>query len=107
MAFIEDMQGRDLALLQTLDGRIITYTPQNGETSGSPRVIAGMFQAFSEAVGGETVDVLVNNPILSVRTMDVPELAAGDVFAIDGQDYEAAVIRPDSEGITEIMMEQL
>jgi hypothetical protein len=39
--------------------------------------------------------------------MDVPELAAGDVFAIDGQDYEAAVIRPDSEGITEIMMEKL
>lgn len=103
MAFIEDMQGRDLALLQTLDGRIITYTPDGG----TPRVIAGMFQAFSEAVGGETVDVLVNNPILSVRTMDVPELAVGDVFAIDGQDYEAAVIRPDSEGITEIMMEKL
>lgn len=103
MAFIEDMQGRDLALLQMLDGRIITYTP-DGDT---PRVIAGMFQAFSEAVGGETVDVVVNNPILSVRTMDVPELAVGDVFAIDGQDYEAAVIRPDSEGITEIMMEQL
>lgn len=103
MAFIEDMQGRDLALLQTLDGRVITYTPDGG----TPRVIAGMFQAFSEAVGGETVDVLVNNPILSVRTMDVPELAVGDVFAIDGQDYEAAVIRPDSEGITEIMMEKL
>lgn len=103
MAFIEDMQGRDLALLQTLDGRVITYTPDGG----SSRVIAGMFQAFSELTGGESVDVLVNNPILSVRTMDVPELAVGDVFAIDGHDYEAAVIRPDSEGITEIMMEKL
>ena len=103
MTCIEEMQGRDLALLQTLDGRIITYTPDGG----TPRVIAGMFQAFSEAVGGETVDVVVNNPILSVRTMDVAELAVGDVFAIDGQEYEAAVIRPDSEGITEIMMEKL
>lgn len=103
MAFIDDMQGRDLALLQTLDGRIITYTPDGG----TPRVIAGMFQAFSELTGGESVDVLVNNPILSVRTMDVPELAVGDEFSIDGQDYEAAVIRPDSEGITEIMMEKL
>ena len=103
MAFIEDMQGRDLALLQTLDGREIIYRP----SVGVPRAVSGMFQAFSEAVGGETVDVVVNNPILSVRTMDVPELAVGDVFSIEGQDYEAAVIRPDSEGITEIMMEQL
>lgn len=103
MTFIEDMQGRDLALLQALDGRDIIYRP----SVGVPRVIAGMFQAFSELTGGETVDVLVNNPILSVRTMDVPELAVGDVFAIEEQDYEAAVIRPDSEGITELILEKL
>lgn len=103
MAFIEDMQERDLALLQTLDGREVTYTPDGG----SPRVISGMLQEFSELTGGETVNVVVTSPVLSARTIDIPEIAVGDLFSIDGQDYEVAVIRPDNEGITEIMMEKL
>ena len=103
MAFIDDMQERDLALLQTLDGREVTYRPQ----VGVPRVISGMLQAFSELAGGETVDVVVASPMLSVRTTDIPEIQVGDTFTIDEQDYEVAVIRPDSEGITELMMEKL
>ena len=77
------------------------YTP----TGGATRAITGMFQAYSELVGGETVDVLVNNPVLSVRTTEVPEIATGDSITIDGVDYEVAVIRPDSEGITELILE--
>jgi hypothetical protein len=103
MAFIEDMQERDLALLQALDGREVTYTPDGG----SPRVISGMLQAFSELASGETVDVVVASPVLSVRTIDIPEIQTGDQFTIDGQDYEVAVIQPDSEGITELMLEKL
>ena len=103
MAFIDDMQERDLALLQALDGREVTYRPQ----VGVPRVISGMLQAFSELAGGETVDVVVASPVLSVRTIDIPEIQVGDLFTIDEQDYEVAVIRPDNEGITELMMEKL
>ena len=103
MPFIETMQERDLALLQTLDGRVITYYTQ----SGSPRIVPGMLQAFSELSGGETVDIVVNQPILSVRTADVPEISLGDQFQIDGQNYEVAVIRPDSEGISELFLEKL
>ena len=103
MAFIDDMQERDLALLQALDGREVTYRPQ----VGVPRVISGMLQAFSELASGETVDVVVASPMLSVRTTDIPEIQVGDTFTIDEQDYEVAVIRPDSEGITELMMEKL
>ena len=103
MPFIEAMQERDLALLQTLDGRVITYYPQ----SGSPRIVSGMLQAFSELSGGESVDIVVNQPILSVRTIDVPEISLGDQFQIDGQDYEVAVIRPDSEGISELFLEKM
>ena len=103
MSFMDDMRLHDLSLLQTLDGRVVTYTPDGGE----PRVLSGMFQAFTEVTGGETVDVVVARPILSVRTIDVPELQTGDIFSIDGQEYETAVIRPDSEGITEIMLEKL
>ena len=102
MAFIEDMQGRDLVLLQTLDGRTITYTPDGG----SPRIVAGMLQSYAEVAGGESVDVIINTPILSVRTADVPEIAEGDAFSIDGQDYTAAAVRSDNEGITEIMLER-
>jgi len=103
MAFIDDMQERDLALLQALDGREVTYTPDGGV----PRVISGMLQAFTELTGGETVDVVVSSPMLSVRTIDIPEIQVGDQFTIDAQDYEVAVTRPDSEGITELTLEQL
>lgn len=101
MPFLNDMHGHHLSLLQALDGREIFYTPAGGAT----RAITGMFQAYSELVGAETVDVLVHNPVLSVRTDDVPEIATGDSITIDGKDYEVAVIRPDSEGITEVILE--
>lgn len=103
MSFIKDMQERDLALLQTLDGREVTYTPMGG----LPRALSGMLQEFSELTAGETVDVVVSNPVLSVRSVDISEIQVGDQFTIDGQDYEVAVIRPDNEGMTELLMEKL
>ena len=103
MSFLDDMRLHDLALLETLDGRVVTYTPDGG----SPRVLSGMLQAFSELVGGETIDLVVNQPVLSLRTMDIPEIAVGDRFSIDSQTYEVAVIKPDSESITELLLEKL
>lgn len=103
MAFIEDMQERDLALLQALDGREVTYTP----AGGMPRTVSGMLQEFTELTGGETVDVVVAKPVLSVRTIDIPEIQVGDLFTIETQDYEVAVVSPDNEGITELMMEKI
>ena len=103
MSFLDDMRLHDLALLETLDGRVVTYTPDGG----SPRVLSGMLQAFSELVGGETIDLVVNQPVLSLRTMDIPEIAVGDQFSIDSQDYEVVVIKPDSESITELLLEKL
>ena len=103
MPFIDDMHGHHQTLLDTLDGREVTYTPQGG----SPRAISGMLQEYSELTGGETVDVVVSNPMLSVRTTDLPELQVGDQFTVELQDYEAVVISPDHEGITEITMEKI
>lgn len=103
MAFIEDMQAHHLSLLEKLDGREVVYTP----LVGVPRVLSGMLQSFSELAGGETVNVVVTNPILSVRTNDIPEITVGDQFSVDGQDYEVSVIQPDNEGITELMLEKL
>jgi hypothetical protein len=103
MTFMDDMRGHHLTLLNALDGREVTYTPDGG----APRVLSAMLQAFSELVGGESVDVVVNNPVLSVRTQDIPEIRTGDQFTVDGKDYEVAVIRPDSEGITELILEAL
>ena len=103
MSFIEDMQERDLALLQALDGREVVYTPQ----VGVPRLLSGMLQAFSELTGGESIDVVVAAPVLSLRTDDIPEIQVGDLFTIETQDYEVAVVSPDNEGITELMMEKI
>jgi hypothetical protein len=103
MGFMEEMHMHHKSLFQALDGRMITYIPQGKEA----RLLPALFQAFTEVAGGETVDVVMARPILSVRTGDVSGVQTGDVFFIDGQDYEAAVIQPDSEGITEIRLEKL
>jgi UDP:flavonoid glycosyltransferase YjiC (YdhE family) len=103
MPFIEDMQERDLALLQALDGREVVYTP----LVGVPRLLSAMLQEFSELTGGESVDVVVAKPVISLRTIDIPEIQVGDTFNVDDQDYEVAVISPDNEGITELMLEKL
>jgi len=103
MSFLDDMRLHDLSLLQTLDGRVVTYTPDGG----TPRVIAGMLQEFSEMVSGESVDITSSHPVLSVRTADIPEIQTADQFQIDGQEYAVQVIRPDNEGITELILEKL
>ena len=103
MPFIDDMHGHHLSILEALDGREVTYTPDGG----SSRTVSGMLQEFTELTGGETVDVVVAKPVLSVRTIDIPEIQAGDTFTVGGSDYEVAVVSPDNEGITELMMEKL
>ena len=95
------MAERDLAILQALDGREVTFIPDGGAS----RIISGMFQALSELVPGDSVEVVASAPILSVRAIDVPELDVGDRFQIDGKEYEAVVIRPDNEGMIEIRLE--
>lgn len=103
MTFLDNMQEHDLSLLQTLDGREINYSPQNS----SPRLVIAMLQEYTELVDGESVEIVSSNPVLSVRTIDIPEINIGDLFTVDGQDYEAQVIKPDNEGITEIILERL
>ena len=103
MSFIEDMDNHHLSILDMLDGREVIYTP-DGEL---PRVVSAMMQEFSELREGETVNIVVTNPILSIRSLDIPEITLGDHFNVDGQDYEVAIIRPDNEGITELTLEKL
>lgn len=103
MSFLDDMRLHDLSLMQTLDGRVVIYTP----CKGTSRVIAGMLQEFSEMVSGESVDITSSRFVLSVRTADIPETQTGDRFQIDGAHYEVQVIRPDHEGITELILEKL
>lgn len=107
MGFIDDMADHHLSILDRLDGREITYTPLGTPNGGASRVLSGLFQAYSELTGGESVDVVISSPVLSVRTQDIPEIAVGDQFTIEAQDYEVAVIRPDEEGITELLLEKL
>ncbi|MDA0307498.1 MAG: hypothetical protein O2832_02095 [Proteobacteria bacterium] len=103
MSFIDDMQERDLTLLQTLDGRAITYTP-NG---GIARTISGMLQEFTQLVDGGSVEVVATHPVLSVRSVDIPEIATDDAITVAGVNYKVVNIRPDNEGIIELILEKL
>ena len=97
------MQERDLALLQRLDGRLIIYTPDGG----TPRNIIGMLQEYTEIVNQGSVDVMATHPVLSVRVVDIPEIATGDAISVGGVNYKVASIRPDNEGIIELILEKL
>ncbi len=103
MSFIKNMMDHDLALLQTLDGQYIVYTPK----TGSPRVIDGMLQEHTQMVYGQSVDVVATQSVLSVRSIDLPDIQTGDKIAVDSQTYEIAIIRPDNEGIIELVLEKL
>ena len=101
MTFLQDMDQHHLAIMDKLDGREVIYTPQDG----SPQTITGLFQNYTEMLGSDNVDIVSSQPVLSVRTIDVPNIQTGDHIEIDGASYSIAVIRPDSEGITEIILE--
>ena len=103
MSFIDDMQERDLSLLQTLDGRTIIYTPDGS----SPRLLSGMLQEFTEIVNNGSVDVMATHPVLSVRSVDAPEIATDDAITVDAVNYKVTSIRPDNEGIIELILEKL
>lgn len=103
MSFMDSMAAHQLSIIEALDGRQVTYHPE----VGTPRVIPAMLQSFSELVEGDSVDVVSRQPILSVRTIDIPDIQIGDQFTIAGDSYEVAIVRPDSEGITELFLERL
>lgn len=103
MPFIEDMHLHNLSIFETLDGRSIIYNP----TQGTSRILKGMLQEYSEIINGENIDLVSSKPVVSVRTNDIPEIQVGDLFQVDSQDYEVQVIRPDNEGITELILEKL
>jgi len=103
MTFLQDMDQHHLAIMDKLDGREVIYTPQGG----SPQTISGLFQNYTEMLGSDNVDIVSSQPVLSVRTVDIPSIQTGDHIEIDGNSYSIAVIRPDSEGITELMLEAI
>ena len=103
MSFIKNMQDHDLALLQTLDGQYIVHTSK----SGKMRVIDGMLQEHTQMIPGGNVEVVATHPILSARSIDLEDVNIGDKIAVDSQTYEVAIIRPDNEGIIELVLEKL
>ena len=109
MCFSKNMQEHDLSLLQTLDGQHIIYTPK-GDSSpkgGTARVIAGMLQEQTQMVHGQSVEVVATHTLLSVRSIDLPEVKTGDGIVVGNQAYEIVVIRPSNEGIIELVLEKL
>ena len=103
MGFVKNMMEHDLALLQTLDGQYIIYTPKQGK----PRVIDGMLQTRAALIPGGHVEMVSTEVILSVRSIDSHDMQVGEKIAVDNNTYEIASIRPDNEGIAELLLEKL
>ena len=80
MTFLQDMDQHHLAIMDNLDGREVIYTPQGG----LPQTITGLFQNYTEMLGSDNIDVVSSQPVLSVRTVDIPNIQTSDYIEIDG-----------------------
>ena len=103
MGFVKNMQEHDLALLQTLDGEYIVYTPRQGK----PRVIDGMLQTRAALIPGGSIEMVTCETILHLRDIDSYDMQVGEKIAVDNNTYEIASIRPETEGITEVSLEKI
>ena len=103
MSFIKNMMEHDLALLQTLDGEYILYTSNQGEQ----KVIDGMLQTRAAFVQGGSVDMVATETVLHMRAVDSQDMHVGERIVVDSQTYEIAIIRPDNESITELVLEKI
>lgn len=103
MSFIKNMQEHDLSLLQALDGEYVLYTSSQGFT----RVIDGMLQTRTAFASGGYAEMVTTETILQIRVMDSQNMQIGEKIAVDNQTYEIAAIRPETEGITELLLEKL
>ena len=66
-----------------------------------------MLQEHTQMIPGGNVEVVATHPILSARSIDLEDVNIGDKIAVDSQTYEVAIIRPDNEGIIELVLEKL
>jgi len=103
MSFMKNMQEHDLSMLQALDGEYILYTSKQGKQ----RVIDGMLQIRGSFIPGGTVEMVATESVLSVRSIDAQDMQVGDKIAVDDKAYEIAAIRPQMEGISELVLERL
>jgi len=103
MSFMKNMYEHDLSLFQTLDGEYILYTSKQGKQ----RVIDGMLQTRASFIPGGTVEMVATESALSLRSIDAQDMQIGDKIAVDSDTYEIAAIRPQTEGISELVLERL
>lgn len=83
-------------------GDPVTYTP----AGGSARTVEAIFERnyFSETGG---TGIQTESFFLQVVDADLPELATGDAFTISGIVYQAKEIKPDFQGMTEIILRKV
>jgi hypothetical protein len=103
MSFMKNMQEHDLSLLQILDGEYILYT----SSQGKQMVIDGMLQKRASLIPGSYGEMVSTETVLHLRAVDSQDMQVGEKIAVDSQTYEIAVIRAETEGMTELVLEKL
>ena len=96
---VEDDEMR-LEFLQDFGVSNATFTDVS---TGSSSTITALLQTdyLMEDVGGE-IGVETSTPIITARSVDVPNIVQGDTIAISGTTYTIVEVRPDGEGMTKM-----
>ena len=79
-----------------------TFTPSGGSGVAISIIFRNEFYAVDEG----SVAVETTQPVITVQTSEVPNLAHGDTIATGGITYNVIGVRPDGTGITEIALEK-
>jgi hypothetical protein len=91
-------------LIDQLANVTASYTYAAG---GNIAALIGIFESgFRTFVGNAGLPVESNTPELSVKSSDLLNPARGDVVMINGDNYTVRSIRPDSEGLTLLVLSE-
>lgn len=77
----------------------VTYTPAGGSARPIQAIVD---RTYVSEIGG--VGIQTESVVFQVVDADVPELAVGDAFTYQGTNYVAVEVKPDFNGMTDILL---
>lgn len=96
MGFRENFAAIDTAIFSAL-GDTVTWTPAGG---AAVSVLAFFENQYYESNAGGYAEAVGTRPMVTFKTVDVPNIARGDAVAFGGVNYALKTLEPTSDGLT-------
>lgn len=96
MGFRDDFAARDTAIFLAL-GDTVTWTP----AGGAAVFLTAFFEnQYYESNAGGYAETVGSRPVVTFKTIDVPNIARNDAVVFGGMNYTVKTLEPTSDGLT-------